>query len=118
MEIRDLDPSDMEMAMSYMYEVQYIKPIQPERAHGEKIKGGMVDRSVHSVGATRKPSCSSEKTSTSLLMIMDGRLGHSDVPFDDGDDNFVDTLPRWQGTTFNADSPSREDQSAPNDVSC
>ncbi|CAA2982105.1 Hypothetical predicted protein [Olea europaea subsp. europaea] len=35
MEIRDLDPSDMEMAMPYMYEVQYIKPVQPERARGE-----------------------------------------------------------------------------------
>ncbi|CAA2997390.1 Hypothetical predicted protein [Olea europaea subsp. europaea] len=44
MEIRDLDSSDMEMAMPYTYEVQYIKPVQPECAHGEKKKGGMVDR--------------------------------------------------------------------------
>ncbi|CAA3010051.1 Hypothetical predicted protein [Olea europaea subsp. europaea] len=94
MEIRDLDSSDMEMAMPYMYEVQYIKPVQPERSRGEKRKGGMVDRSVHSVGATRKLSYSSEKASTPLLMIMDGRLGHSDVPLDDGDDDFVDTPPR------------------------
>ncbi|CAA3029329.1 Hypothetical predicted protein [Olea europaea subsp. europaea] len=116
MEIRDLDPSDMEMAMSYMYEVQYIKPVQPKCARGEKRKGGMVDRSVHSVRATRKPSYSTEKTSTPLLMITDGRLGHSDVPLDDGDDDFVDTPPRWQRTTFNSNSPSREDQPEPNDV--
>ncbi|CAA2953431.1 Hypothetical predicted protein [Olea europaea subsp. europaea] len=116
MEIRDLDPSNMEMAMPYMYEVQYIKPVQLERTRGKKRKGGMVDRSSHSVKATRKPSYSSEKTFTSLFMITDGRLGHSDVPLDDGDDDFVDTPPRWQGTTFNANSPNMEDQPAPNDV--
>ncbi|CAA2988482.1 Hypothetical predicted protein [Olea europaea subsp. europaea] len=109
MEIRDLDPLDMEMAMSYMHEVQYIKPVQQERTRGEKRKGGMVDRSVHSVRATRKPSYSSEKASTPLLMITNGRLGHSDVPLDDGDDDFVDTPLRWLGTTFHANSPSRED---------
>ncbi|CAA3026222.1 Hypothetical predicted protein [Olea europaea subsp. europaea] len=49
-------------------------------------------------------------------MITDGRLGHSDVPLDDGDDDFVDTPPRWKGTTFNANLPSREDQPSPNDV--
>ncbi|CAA2978209.1 Hypothetical predicted protein [Olea europaea subsp. europaea] len=115
MEIRDLDPSDMEMAMPYMYEVQYIKPVQPELACGEKRKGGMVDRSIHSVRATRKPSYSSEKTSMPLLMLTDGRLGHSDVPLDDGNDDFVDFPPRWQGTMFDANSPGREDQPVPND---
>ncbi|CAA3022530.1 Hypothetical predicted protein [Olea europaea subsp. europaea] len=93
MEICDLDPSDMEMAMSYMYEVQYIEPGQPERSRGERRKEGMVDRSVHSVRATRKPSYSSVKASTPLLMITDDRLGHSDVPRDDGEDDFVDTPP-------------------------
>ncbi|CAA2967759.1 Hypothetical predicted protein [Olea europaea subsp. europaea] len=116
MEIRDLDSSDMEMAMPYMYEVQYIKPVQPERSRGEKRKGGMVDRSVHFVGATRKLSYLSEKASTPLLMIINGRFGHFNVPLDDGDDDFVDTPPRWQGTTFHVNSPSREDQLALNDV--
>ncbi|CAA2985025.1 Hypothetical predicted protein [Olea europaea subsp. europaea] len=41
MEIPDLDPSNMEMAMSYIYEVQYIKHVQPERARGAKRKGGI-----------------------------------------------------------------------------
>ncbi|CAA2989613.1 Hypothetical predicted protein [Olea europaea subsp. europaea] len=75
----------------------------------------MVDISVHFVRATRKPIYSSVKASTPLLMITDGRLGHSDVPLDDGDDDFVDTPPTWQGTTFHANSPSREDQQVPND---
>ncbi|CAA2968255.1 Hypothetical predicted protein [Olea europaea subsp. europaea] len=115
MEICDMDKSDMEMAMPYMYEVQYIKPVQPERLCGEKRNGGMVDRSVHFVRATRKLSYSSVKASTPLLMIKDGRLGHSDVPLDDGDNDFVNTPPRWQGTTFHANLPSREGQLVPND---
>ncbi|CAA3027777.1 Hypothetical predicted protein [Olea europaea subsp. europaea] len=49
-------------------------------------------------------------------MITDGRLGHSDVPLNDGDDDFVDTPPRWQGTMFHANSLSREDHPAPNDI--
>ncbi|CAA3027778.1 Hypothetical predicted protein [Olea europaea subsp. europaea] len=56
MEIRDLDPSDMEMAMLYMYEMQYIKPVQPEHSRGEKRKGLWWTDQFIPVGATRKPS--------------------------------------------------------------
>ncbi|CAA2986344.1 Hypothetical predicted protein [Olea europaea subsp. europaea] len=49
------------------------------------------------------------KQSTPILLIIDGRLGHSDVHIDD--DDFVDPPPNWKGTSIHKDSPSGERKS-------
>ncbi|CAA2979773.1 Hypothetical predicted protein [Olea europaea subsp. europaea] len=49
------------------------------------------------------------KQSIPMLLITDGRLGHSDLPIDD--DNFVDAPPSWKGTSILEDSPSGERKS-------
>ncbi|CAA2987990.1 Hypothetical predicted protein [Olea europaea subsp. europaea] len=94
------------MAMPYMIQVWYEKPVLPDRSHGEKRKGGSIDRSVHRTGTSTKPSNSGIKQSTLMLLITDGRLGHSDLPIDD--DDFVDVPPSWKGTSIHEDSPSGE----------
>ncbi|CAA2958512.1 Hypothetical predicted protein [Olea europaea subsp. europaea] len=106
LEICDLDPLPVEMAMPYMIQVQYKKPVLPDRSHGEKRKGGSIHRSVHRVGTSTKPSNSRMKQSIPMLLITDGRLGHSDLPIDD--DDFVDAPPSWKGTLIHEDSPSGE----------
>ncbi|CAA3012862.1 Hypothetical predicted protein [Olea europaea subsp. europaea] len=50
------------------------------------------------------------KQSTTMLLITDERLGHSNVHIDD--DDFVDLLPRWQGISFDGELPSEEHKSA------
>ncbi|CAA2969884.1 Hypothetical predicted protein [Olea europaea subsp. europaea] len=97
------------MAMPYMSQVQYEKPILPDRSHGEKRKGGSIHRSDHRAGTSTKPSNSRMKQSTPMLLITDGRLGHSDLPIDD--DDFVDAPPSWKGTSIHEDSPSGEHKS-------
>ncbi|XP_022857130.1 uncharacterized protein LOC111378193 [Olea europaea var. sylvestris] len=94
------------MAMPYMSQVQYKKPILPDRSHGEKRKGGSIHRSDHRAGTSTKPSNSGMKQSTPMLLITDGRLDHSDLPIDD--DNFVDAPPSWKGTSIHENSPSGE----------
>ncbi|CAA2954705.1 Hypothetical predicted protein [Olea europaea subsp. europaea] len=86
--------------------VQYEKPILPNRSHGEKRKGGSIHRSDHRAGTSTKPSNPGMKQSTPMLLITDGRLGHSDLPIDD--DDFVDAPPSWKGTSIHEDSPSGE----------
>ncbi|CAA2987702.1 Hypothetical predicted protein [Olea europaea subsp. europaea] len=49
------------------------------------------------------------KQSTPMLLIIDGRLGHSDLLIDD--DDFVDAPPSWKGTSIHEDSPSGERKS-------
>ncbi|CAA3011441.1 Hypothetical predicted protein [Olea europaea subsp. europaea] len=49
------------------------------------------------------------KQSTPMLLITDGRLGHSDVHIDD--DDFVHPPPSWKGTSIHEDSPSGERKS-------
>ncbi|CAA2975230.1 Hypothetical predicted protein [Olea europaea subsp. europaea] len=56
LEICDLDPPPAEMAMPYMIQVQYEKPVLPDRSHGEKRKGGSIHRSDHRAGTSTKPS--------------------------------------------------------------
>ncbi|CAA2967203.1 Hypothetical predicted protein [Olea europaea subsp. europaea] len=73
------------MAMSYMTEVRYEKPIPPDRSRGEKRKGGNIDRLVHRAGTSTNPSDSGMKQSTHMLLITDKHLGHSDVHIDDDD---------------------------------
>ncbi|CAA2944050.1 Hypothetical predicted protein [Olea europaea subsp. europaea] len=97
------------MAMPYMIQVQYEKPVLPDRSHGEKRKGGSIHRSVHRAGTSTKSSNSGMKQSTPMLLITDGRLGHSDLPIDDND--FVDAPPSWKGTSIHEDSPSGERKS-------
>ncbi|CAA3010400.1 Hypothetical predicted protein [Olea europaea subsp. europaea] len=104
LEICDMDPPPAKMAMPYMIQVPYEKPVPPDRSHGEKRKGGSIDRSVHRAGTSTKPSNSGMKQSTPMLLITDGRLGHSDLPIDD--DDFVDAPPSWKGTSIHEDSPS------------
>ncbi|CAA3011718.1 Hypothetical predicted protein [Olea europaea subsp. europaea] len=94
------------MAMPYMSQVQYEKPILPNRSHGEKRKGGSVHRSDHRAGTSIKPSNPGMKQSTPMLLITDGRLGHSDLPIDD--DDFVDAPPSWNETSIHEYSPSGE----------
>ncbi|CAA3007565.1 Hypothetical predicted protein [Olea europaea subsp. europaea] len=95
-----------EKTESTSQEEEYEKPILPDRSHGEKRKGGSIHRSDHRAGTSTKPSNSGIKQSTPLLLITDGRLGHSDLPIDD--DDFVDTPPSWKGTSIYEDSPSGE----------
>ncbi|CAA3026557.1 Hypothetical predicted protein [Olea europaea subsp. europaea] len=102
-------PPPAEMAMPYMSQVQYEKPILPDQSHGEKRKGGSIHRSDHRAGTSTKPSNSRMKQSTPMLLITDGRLGHSDLPIDD--DDFVDAPPSWNGTSIHEDSPSGERKS-------
>ncbi|CAA2985858.1 Hypothetical predicted protein [Olea europaea subsp. europaea] len=97
------------MAIPYMIQVQYEKPVLPDQSHGEKRKGGSIHRSDHRAGTNTKPSNSGMKQSTAMLLITDGRLGHSDLPIDD--DDFVDALRSWKGTSIHEDSPSREHKS-------
>ncbi|CAA2991332.1 Hypothetical predicted protein [Olea europaea subsp. europaea] len=97
------------MAMPYMSKVQYEKPILPDRSHGGKRNGGSIHRSDHRAGTSTKPSNSGMKQSTRMLLITDGRLGHSDLPIDD--DEFVDAPPSWKGTSIHEDSPSGERKS-------
>ncbi|CAA2994336.1 Hypothetical predicted protein [Olea europaea subsp. europaea] len=106
LEICDLDPPPAELAMPYMSQVQYEKPILPNRSHGEKRKGGSIHRSDHRAGTSTKPSNPGMKQSTPMLLITDGRLGHSDLPIDD--DDFVDAPPSWKGTSIHEDSPTGE----------
>ncbi|CAA2982721.1 Hypothetical predicted protein [Olea europaea subsp. europaea] len=94
------------MAMPYMSQVQYEKPIIPNRSHGEKRKGGSIHRSDHHAGTSTKPSNPGMKQSTPMLLITDGRLGHSDLPIDD--DDIVDAPPSWKGTSIHEDSPTGE----------
>ncbi|CAA2986931.1 Hypothetical predicted protein [Olea europaea subsp. europaea] len=89
-------------------DVWYEKPVPPDRSQGEKRKGGSIDRSVHHAGTSTKPSNSGMKQST-MLLITDGRLGHSDLPIDD--DDFVDPPLSWKGTSIHDDSPSGERKS-------
>ncbi|CAA2966003.1 Hypothetical predicted protein [Olea europaea subsp. europaea] len=96
--------------MPYMMEVQYEKPVQPDRSCGEKINGGSTDRLAHRTRTNTKPSASRMKQSIPMLLITDGRLGHSDVHIDD--DDFVDPQPRWKGTSVDGDLLSRERKSA------
>ncbi|CAA3005081.1 Hypothetical predicted protein [Olea europaea subsp. europaea] len=91
LEICDLDPPPAEMAMPYMSQVQYEKTILPDRSHGEKRNGGSIHRSDHRAGISTKPSNQGMKQSTLMLLITDGRLGHSDLLIDD--DDFVDAPP-------------------------
>ncbi|CAA3022417.1 Hypothetical predicted protein [Olea europaea subsp. europaea] len=104
--ICDLDPPPAELAMPYMSQVQYEKPILPNWSHGEKRKGGSIHRSDHRAGTSTKPSNPRMKHSTPMLLITDGRLGHSDLPVDD--DDFVDAPPSWKGTSIHEDSPTGE----------
>ncbi|CAA2961289.1 Hypothetical predicted protein [Olea europaea subsp. europaea] len=109
LDICDVDPPPAKMAMPYMSQAQYEKSILPDRSHGEKRKGGSIHRSDHRAGTSTKPSNSRMKQSTPILLIIDGRLGHSDLPIDD--DDFVDTPPSWKGTSIHEDSPSGERKS-------
>ncbi|CAA2971131.1 Hypothetical predicted protein [Olea europaea subsp. europaea] len=109
LEICDLEPPPAKMAMPYMISVQYEKPVPPDRSHGEKRKGGSIDRSIHRVETSTKPSNSRMKQSTPMLLITDGRLGHSDLPIDD--DDFVEAPSSWKGTSIHEDSPSGERKS-------
>ncbi|CAA3013768.1 Hypothetical predicted protein [Olea europaea subsp. europaea] len=97
------------MAMPYMIQVQYEKPIVPDRSHGEKRKGCTIHRSDHRAWTSTKPSNSGMKQSTPMLLIIDGQLGHSDLSIDD--DDFVDAPPSWKGTSIHEDSPSGEHKS-------
>ncbi|CAA3032046.1 Hypothetical predicted protein, partial [Olea europaea subsp. europaea] len=80
------------MAMSYMMEVQYDKPVQLDQSRKEKRKCDNIDRLVHHVKTSVKPSASGMKQFTPMLLITDGRLRHFDVHIDD--DDFVDPPPR------------------------
>ncbi|CAA3015787.1 Hypothetical predicted protein [Olea europaea subsp. europaea] len=91
-EICDMEPPEDEMAMPYMIEVQYEKPIQPDQSCGEKRNGGSTDRLAHLTRTSTKPSASKMKKSTPMLLITDGKLEHSDMHIDD--DDFVDPPPR------------------------
>ncbi|CAA2985657.1 Hypothetical predicted protein [Olea europaea subsp. europaea] len=80
------------MAMPYKTEVRYEKPVLPDQSRGEKRKDGSINQSVHRVRTSTKLSASGMKQSTLMLLITNGRLGHSDVHIDD--DDFVDPLPK------------------------
>ncbi|CAA2967017.1 Hypothetical predicted protein [Olea europaea subsp. europaea] len=82
------------MAMPYMTEVRYEKPVPLDRSRGEKRKCGSIDQSIHRARTSTNPSDSKMKYSTPMLLITDGRLGHSDVHIDD--DDFVDPAPSWK----------------------
>ncbi|CAA3021920.1 Hypothetical predicted protein [Olea europaea subsp. europaea] len=94
------------MAIAYMIQVRYEKPVPPDRSHGKKRKGGSINRSVHRAGTSTKPSNSGMKQFTPMLLITDGRLGHSNLPIDD--DDFVDVPPNWKGTSIHEDFSSGE----------
>ncbi|CAA2999999.1 Hypothetical predicted protein [Olea europaea subsp. europaea] len=69
-------------------------------------KGGSIHRSDHRARTSTKPSNPGMKQSTPMLLITDGRLGHSNLPIDD--DDFVDAPPSWKGTSIHEDSPTGE----------
>lgn len=73
--------------------VQYIKPVQPNITRDGWRKKGMMESSVHGVGTSGELGSSGVKTSTTVLMITDGKTGYDVV--DEDDDNFVDPPPRW-----------------------
>ncbi|CAA3006737.1 Hypothetical predicted protein [Olea europaea subsp. europaea] len=97
------------MATPYMIQVQYEKPVLPDRSHGEKRKGGSMHRSNHRAGTSIKPRNSGMKQFTPMLLITNGRLGRSDLPIDD--DDFVDALPNWKETSIHEDFSSGEHES-------
>ncbi|CAA2974649.1 Probable protein phosphatase 2C 72 [Olea europaea subsp. europaea] len=94
------------MTMPYMIEVLYEKPVPPDWSREEKRKGGSTNRSLHRARTSTNPSDLGMKQSTPMLLIIDGRLGHSDVRINN--DDFVDLSPSWKGTSIRGDSPSKE----------
>ncbi|CAA2979243.1 G3BP isoform X1 [Olea europaea subsp. europaea] len=102
-EIFDLDPSEAKRAMQDMIDAEYTKPVQPNLSSGERRTGTTKDRSVDFTSTSTDPSLPVEKTTTPLLAIIDGRVGHSDVHIED--DDFADTPSKWHNPTFHSNSP-------------
>ncbi|CAA2980398.1 Hypothetical predicted protein [Olea europaea subsp. europaea] len=104
-DIYDLDTSESKSTMQYMIGAECTKPIQPDLSRRKRRK----ERSVQSNSTSVDPSLPIAKTTTPLLAITNGRVGHSDVHIDD--DDFVETPPRWHSPTFHSNSPIRKGQS-------
>ncbi|CAA2980917.1 Peptidyl-prolyl cis-trans isomerase PASTICCINO1 [Olea europaea subsp. europaea] len=87
--IYDLEPSKIEMAMTYMNNVQYQKPIQSDLL-SESCRKKRTKKSAGNASASGK----------SVILLTNSSMGQPNVSNDD--DDFVDPPPRRQ------DTPSRE----------
>ncbi|CAA2987007.1 Hypothetical predicted protein [Olea europaea subsp. europaea] len=103
-EICDLEPLEIEMAMSYMNGVQYKKPVQPKFSPDSHRYKSRIKRSVDRAGT-------SGKSSPSVLLLTDSSVRQARVPNND-DDNFVDPPPIWQETSPIGKSPTQDCLSA------
>jgi hypothetical protein len=84
MKICDLEPSEIEIAMSYMDGVHYNKPNQPEFSRGSSSKKSNIEKSADRAGTS----------GNSLILLADASIGQDRVT--DDDDDFVDPPPRCQ----------------------
>ncbi|CAA2963604.1 Hypothetical predicted protein [Olea europaea subsp. europaea] len=103
-EICDLEPSKIEMAMPYMNDVQYKKPVQPKFSPDSRRDKSRIEKSVDRVGM-------SGKSGPSVLLLTDSSVRHARVP-DNDDDDFVDPPPIWQETSPFGKSPTQDCSSA------
>ncbi|CAA3002745.1 Hypothetical predicted protein [Olea europaea subsp. europaea] len=81
--ICDLEPSETEMAMPYMNNVQYQKPIQPKLLSESRRKK-----------RTKKSAGNASASGKSVILLTDSSMGQPNVSKDD--DDFVDPPPRRQ----------------------
>ncbi|CAA2987286.1 Hypothetical predicted protein [Olea europaea subsp. europaea] len=88
LQAQDINPSEMEMVQPYMDGVLYNK--LQESSLSRHSRSSKINRTV-------------KKSKPRILMIIDGRLGHSsdiENDDDDNDDDFVDPPLRRQHTSF------------------